>query len=173
MSDPNKDWQDDDEWISKSELKREAQQLQRLGKKICDLRPAFLATIPLSEPMQEAVALAKRLTGKREALRRHMNYVGKLMRNEDIAAIEQAMEKITNRHLYANQRQHQLEQLRDELINAPQSDDVINALLDNQPQLERQKLRQLIRQAKFEQSKQKAPKSARELFRYLSEQYHD
>ncbi|CAG8998849.1 MAG: hypothetical protein CENE_00809 [Candidatus Celerinatantimonas neptuna] len=169
MNDQPDDWQDDDDWISKSQLKREAQELKKLGQQICNLKPALLEQIPLSDAMLEAIALAKRIANKREALRRHMNYIGKLMRGEDLDAIEHAMEKIQNRHLYDNQRLHKLETLRDELIDNQDSDSCINELLNDNPSLERQKLRQLIRQAKREKAANKPPKSSRELFRYLRE----
>lgn len=169
MNDQPDDWQDDDDWISKSQLKREAQELKKLGQQICNLKPALLEQIPLSDAMLEAIALAKRIANKREALRRHMNYIGKLMRGEDLDAIEHAMEKIQNRHFYDNQRLHKLETLRDELIDNQDSDSCINELLNDNPSLERQKLRQLIRQAKREKAANKPPKSSRELFRYLRE----
>lgn len=167
MNDQPDDWQDDDDWISKSQLKREAQELKKLGQQLCDLKPALRDQIPLSDAMLEAITLAKRIANKREALRRHMNYIGKLMRGEDLEAIEQAMDKIQNRHIYDNQRLHRLETLRDELIESLNPDDCINGLLNDNPSLERQKLRQLIRQAKREKASEKPPKSSRELFRYL------
>ncbi|MFM2482971.1 ribosome biogenesis factor YjgA [Celerinatantimonas sp. YJH-8] len=174
MSETPNNWQDDDDdWISKSQLKREAQQLKVLGQEICQLNAERLATIPLSEAMLDAVALAKRISNKREALRRHMNYIGKLMREEDLEAIEAALDKIRNRHLYENQRQHKLEMLRDKLIQSQDSEAQIQSLLDAHPFLERQKLRQLIRQAKKELAENTPPKSSRELFRYLRENIHE
>jgi ribosome-associated protein len=125
--------------------------------------------------MIEAVSLAKRLAGKREAYRRHMNYIGKLMRTEDIEAIEQAMEKIKNRHFYTQQHQHQLERIAVELIKSEQSDDKIQQLLEEYPSLDRQKLRQQVRTAKRQtQQSTERPISqvAKELQRYLGEHIH-
>lgn len=172
MNEPNPEHQDDDQWISKTQLKREAQQLRQLGQEICELKPAFLATVPISDAMIEAVTLAKRLSGKREAYRRHMNYIGKLMRTEDIEAIEQAMEKIKNRHFYAQQHQHQLEQISVELIESEQSDEKIHQLLEEYPSLDRQKLRQQVRSAKRQaqqSTEQPTQKFIKELQRYLGE----
>lgn len=167
MNEPNKDWQDDDDqWISKSQLKREAQQLKELGQQICDLKPAFLATVPVSDTMLEAIALAKRLKGKHEAYRRHMNYIGKVMRSEDIEAITIALEKITNRHLYAQQHQNHLHLIADELIHSSNSEQRIQQLLTEHPSLERQKLRQLLRQVI---KSQQSAKSVQELQSYLGE----
>lgn len=167
MSENPSDWQEDDDWISKSQLKREAQELKTLGIEICGLTAEQLSTIPISESMVDAVALAKRIRNKHEALRRHMNYIGKLMRTEDIDAIEAAMDKIRNRHLYETQQQHKLESIRDGLLQAEDSEAKIQQLLEDNPTLERQKLRQLVRQAKKELQSQKPARSYRELFRYL------
>lgn len=175
MNEPNQERQDDEQWVSKTQLKHEAQQLKQLGQQICELKPAFLATVPISESMIEAVALAKRLTGKREAYRRHMNYIGKLMRTENIEAIEQAMEKIKNRHLYAQQHHHKLEQVAIELLESEQSDDLIQQLLEQYPSLDRQKLRQQVRSAKRQTQQspeQPIDKFAKELQSYLGEHIH-
>ena len=55
--------------------------------------------------------------------------------------------------------------LRDNLI--AQGDSAIEDVLEERPILERQKLRQLVRQAAKQQADNKPPKAARELFKYL------
>jgi ribosome-associated protein len=159
----------EEDWVSKSQLKREAQDLKDLSVEIMKLTPAQMATVPLSDEMVEAIALAGRIANKREALRRHLNYIGKVMRNEELEGIEVAMEKIRNRHLYENQRLHQLEQLRDNLLSAVDTDAMIDALMAKHEKLDRQKLRQLVRQAKKEAELKKPPKSSREIFKYFKE----
>ena len=54
--------------VSKSQLKRDSQAIQDLGKRLATLSAAQLARIPLDEPVLEAIALAHRIQNKRSAL---------------------------------------------------------------------------------------------------------
>ena len=62
---------------------------------------------------------------------------------------------------------HRLEQWRDRLITG--DDEVQNAALQEFPQVERQTLRQLVRQAKLEAERGQPPAASRKLFRLLRE----
>jgi ribosome-associated protein len=79
---------------SKSARKREAIALQKLGERLVKMRPEDLATLPLTEPLVEAITEARRLTS-RGALGRQHQYIGKLMRGEDIEALDAALEGLT------------------------------------------------------------------------------
>ncbi|MCE2572112.1 ribosome biogenesis factor YjgA [Motilimonas eburnea] len=159
--------EDDNEFISKTELKRESEALQQLGQRLVKLSPSELKQIPLSEGLADAIKLAHKISNKHEALRRQMQYIGKLMRFEDPEPIEAALDVLANKHQAATHAFHQLELQRDKLIS--EGDSAISELLETQPQLERQKLRQLVRQANKEAAGNKPPKAARELFKYLRE----
>lgn len=160
------DWHDpDDEWISKSQLKRESHALQALGEQLVALNKDQLAQIPLDESLQDAIELAQKIRKKHEAFRRQLQYIGKLMRSCDAEPIEQALQRIKQPHQQATAELHQLEAWRDRLL--AEGDPAVNALLQEHPDGDRQHLRQLIRQAKKEQSQNKPPKAARELFKYL------
>jgi len=76
---------------SKSSRKRAALSLQHLGQHLVSLREPERAALPLSDTLREAIAEARRLTS-RGALARQFQYIGKLMRNEDVPAIEAALE---------------------------------------------------------------------------------
>jgi ribosome-associated protein len=82
---------------SKSARKRAALALQDLGKRLAELRAPERAQLPLSETLREAIAEALRLTS-RGALARQFQYIGKLMREEDVDAIEAAMTAQTEAH---------------------------------------------------------------------------
>ena len=41
---------DEDDWISRSSLKRDAEALQRLGARLIDLKPSQLDKIPMDDP---------------------------------------------------------------------------------------------------------------------------
>jgi len=75
---------------SKSARKRAALALQDLGKRLVEMRAPERAELPLSDTLREAIAEALRLTS-RGALARQFQYIGKLMRDEDVDAIEAAI----------------------------------------------------------------------------------
>ncbi|HYP80929.1 MAG TPA: ribosome biogenesis factor YjgA [Steroidobacteraceae bacterium] len=84
---------DDDEFDlppSKSSRKRAALALQKLGERLVAMRAAERVKLPLGEALTEAILEAQRIRS-RGALARQFQYIGKLMRNEDVAAIEAAI----------------------------------------------------------------------------------
>lgn len=85
------DGEDRDDRPSKSARKRQAHALQALGERLVRMKPQDLATLPLNEALQEAIAEARRLLGSRGALARQHQYIGKLMRDVDAEAIEAAL----------------------------------------------------------------------------------
>jgi ribosome-associated protein len=76
---------------SKSSRKRAALSMQKLGQHLVEMREQERSGLPLSESLREAIAEARRLTS-RGALARQFQYIGKLMRNEDVPAIEAALD---------------------------------------------------------------------------------
>jgi len=151
---------------SKSAVKREMTALQKLGEELVNLPPAKLAKIPMPEQLAEAVMLARRLKN-REGKRRQLQYIGKIMRVIDSDAIQQALESFHHDSLAFRQHFHRLENWRDRLIS--EGDRAMEDLLVEMPELDRQHLRQLIRQAQKEVSQNKPPAAARKLFQYLRE----
>lgn len=161
------DWQDDeqDEWVSKTDLKKAMLARQELGEKLVNLGDNALSQVPLDESLQEAIALARRIRNKREGYRRQLQYIGKLMRSRDIEPIQAALDKMDNKHNQQTVAFQRLEQWRDRLI--AEGDDAINEFVAQYPNAERQQLRQLIRNANREAKQNKPPKSARELFKLI------
>ncbi|MBY5922484.1 ribosome biogenesis factor YjgA [Ferrimonas balearica] len=157
----------EDDFISKSQLKREAEALQQLGEDLLRLTKAELAKVPLDEDLADAFALAHKIKGKHEAYRRQVQYIGKMMRSRDPEPLQEALDKIRNKHNQATAEFHKLEQLRDRLLSG--GNDALQEVLAEHPALseEMQRLRQLIRQAAKEQKESKPPKSSRELFKLL------
>lgn len=152
---------------SKSERKREMAALQELGEAIVKLSDGELATIPLEGELVAAVAVARRITNSHEGLRRQLQFIGKLMRQGDITAIQAAYQELQTGRQALNQRFHQLEQLRDRLIDA--GPNALTEVLEEYPHTDRQHLRQLIAAATKEREQEKPPAAARKLFRYLRE----
>ena len=162
----HEEWEDD--YPSKSQLKRESEALQNLGVELVNLKPSELAKVPMDEELADAIELAHRLRGKKEAWRRHLQFIGRLMRSRDTAEIEQALDVIRSRHVAGNARMHKLELLREKLLE--NGDEAVNELVAQYHELDRQKLRQLVRQARKERLENKAPAAFRELFQYLRDE---
>ncbi|MFC3032999.1 ribosome biogenesis factor YjgA [Pseudoalteromonas fenneropenaei] len=161
---------DDEEiiYVSKSELKRDAQELHQLGLDLVALGKKQRERLPLSPVLQEAMAMADKLQGKHEAYRRHLNYISKTLRTtENVAEIQAALDVLMNKNNQADVLINKIEQIRTALLK--NGDDKANELLEQYPALERQKLRQLIRAASKEVQAEKPAKSYKELFQYLKE----
>lgn len=168
MTDNDFDFSDqDDDFKSKTQLKNESLALQKLGKELVDLGAAALDKIPMDSELEDAVLLARKINRKKEGFRRQIQFIGKLLRNRDIAPIEEAMLAMKTAHQQHTKAFHTLEKYRDQIL--AEGDDAINRILQEHPHLDRQKLRQLTRQANKEKSLNKPPKSARELFQYLKD----
>ncbi|TNF97642.1 MAG: DUF615 domain-containing protein [Gammaproteobacteria bacterium] len=150
---------------SKSQIKREYLALQHLGANLIELSLSSLESIPISDVLREAIKEAKKL--KRGALKRQVQYIGGLMRDEDTEAIQQALNDLAMPHRKQVQAFHQVEKWRDALIAG--DDELMTDLANRFENADRQHIRQLVRNAVKEKKLDKTPKSARLLFQYLSE----
>ena len=151
--------------ISKSQIKREAEALKLIGRELVELNKKQLAQIPGSESLFHAISVAHKISGKHEALRRQIQYIGKILRTEDTEAIQSTLDKLNNKHQQLTHATQNLELLRDQLIEL--GNDKIEELLLEYPQLDRQKLRHFVRQANKEKKLEKPAKAAKDLFIYL------
>ncbi|WJW74870.1 ribosome biogenesis factor YjgA [Thiohalobacter sp. IOR34] len=150
---------------SKSQRKRDSQALRALGETLVGLPESRLAQIELPETLREAVDLARRIKAH-GGRKRQLQYIGKLLRGMDAAPIQAALEAMRQQDARASRRFHQLEALRERLIE--DGDAALGALFESYPQADRQHLRQLIRQAQRDRGADKS-RGPRALFRYLRE----
>jgi ribosome-associated protein len=154
-----------DQYVSKSQLKQESTERQKLGEAIVALTPANLATIPMDEELEEAIVLARKINRKKDGYRRQLQFIGKLLRSRDVEPLQLALDKLSATHGQANAHFHKLEKLRDSI--ADDGDDAIQKALEEYPHLSRQTLRQQYRQIQKERQKNAPPKTYRALFQYL------
>ena len=100
MPDDDTDASAPEERPSRSQRKREALALQKLGVALTRLTSAQLALlmtmVTLPEDLLDAVTEARRLRS-RAALARHQQYIGRLMRQIDAAPIERALQALNAR----------------------------------------------------------------------------
>ena len=152
-----------DERPSKSAQKREAAALQALGERLIGMAENELEALPVPDPLRDAVQLARRIKS-RSGLRRQRQLIGKLMRKLDTEALEQALAQRALEAEAERRRFHELEALRDRLIEDEAS---LGEVLERWPHAELQALRQLARGARQERDRGAAPTKARKLFRAL------
>jgi ribosome-associated protein len=151
---------------SRTQRKKEVQALQELGEQLVRLSREQLARIDLPDELREAIEFAHRVTSH-EGRRRHLGYIGKLMRRVDAEAIRAALGLATGESRAAVALMHLAERWRDRLLA---DDDSLTAFLSDHPDADVQWLRATIRAARREQHEGAAPKHARILYRWLHEQ---
>ncbi len=149
---------------SKSQRKRDAKALQDLGAELVQLSPNQLDQFQLPDELRDAVELARRIREK-TGRKRQLLYIGKLLRNVDAEPLQRQLDGLRLQDKETAAQLHRLEHWRDRLID--QGDTALEALLEAFPDADRQHLRQLVRSARQERDRGQAPKSARQLFRYL------
>ena len=148
---------------SKSQLKRDSHALQGIGEALVKLSRDQLAKVPMTERMRDAVLEYARV-GKHEAQRRQLQYIGKLIRDEDTAPILEALDAIAGVSSAEIARQHRLERLRERLI---EDETMLGEIAVAHPDFDLQHLRNLRRNAIKEREAHKPLRSYREIFRIL------
>jgi len=156
-----------DEFVSKSTLKKEMHALQQLGEKIVALSDAQLNKIPLDEKLSDAINQARKIT-KHGGRKRQLQYIGKLMRHIDPEPIEAALQMIENGYQEDNQLFHLKEQWREELLTG--GNDKMTEFYSLYPDTDLQRLRQLLRNHKNAKSDDKKKNVARLVFKLVAEQ---
>ena len=157
----------EEEAPSKSALKRRMLALQQLGEVLVGLSEKQLENISVEdERLLDAIREAKAMRSH-SARRRHMQLIGKIMRDIDAGAIETALQAMDNQRREDANSFHQLEQLRDEVMAAGAKGTEL--VVARWPQADRQQLRQLILQHQRESNNNKPPAASRKLFRLLRE----
>lgn len=157
---------EDDDFISKSQVKRECDALQKLGEQLLQLRPSELEKIDLPDRLAAAITEGQRLQA-RGALKRQRQYIGKVMREVDSDNIIKQLELIQHQHDFNTARSKQTERWRDRLLSG--DNQVVTELIDAYPNIDRQHINQLVRLSKRELEANKPPASARKLYKYINE----
>ena len=155
----------DEELKSKSEIKREMHQLQAFGQMLINLSKHQRSKIPFTEEIKDALLLADKIKNKHEALRRHVRHLAKILSESDLEPINHALDVMANKHQQETAKFVKLEKMRDDIIE--QGSSMIETLLTENDTMDRQKLRQLVRQAAKEKQAEKLGKYHKELFDYL------
>ena len=156
-------FEQEDEWVSKTQMKKQMNDLQALGMELTKLSSDTLKKIGLDEDLFEAIATYKKITSN-SALKRQAQFIGRLMRDTDPAPIEAYLAKLRGDNAAHNAFLQRVEQARTRLLA---DDGAITQFMADFPQAEAGKLRTLIRNTKKEQEQNKPPKNFRALFQEI------
>ena len=151
---------------SRTKIKKEMEGLQKIGESLVDLPQDLLERIGLPLELQEAVLFAQTLK-KRGARHRQMQYIGTLMRKIDAEPVKKAVEDLKKGLKKEARKFHQLEEWRDGMVDG--NDDLAEDILNRFPIADRQRLFQIVRNARKEKREGKKSKASRALFQYLRE----
>jgi ribosome-associated protein len=151
---------------SKTQRKREASDLQRLGLELAALSDERLARVEMPENLRDALA-AYRRTRSHEGRRRQLQYVGKLMRDADPEPLHAAVAVAALPSARDALLLHAAELWRDQLIR---DDDASTRWLQAHAHCDAQRLRTLIRAARHDAALppgQRQARAYRELFQFI------
>lgn len=146
---------------SRTDLKRQSTELQQLGQQLLGLRADLTVRLNLSEVLADAVLQAKRITSF-EGKRRQLQFIGKLMRQQDesvLKSIRAALQEQSRASAQDTLALHQVEAWRARLLG---DDAALAQWLQSYPATDAQQLRALIRQARKDARAGKPGEAARQ-----------
>jgi len=144
---------------TRSERRRETSGSDALASELVSLPAEELARIPLSDVLRDAVDHARGIR-RHAARRRQLAYLSKLLRAADTEPIRDALEAEVDGSAF-----DALERWRTRILT--DGADAIEAFLDEHPSGDRQRLRQLARNAT--RTDDKGTRARRQLFQLLRE----
>lgn len=157
---------DADDKPSKSERKRKIAALQELADQMTGLSDAELARLDVDDILRGQLAKAREIRPS-GARNRQLKHCVKYM---DLESLGQVRAYLADRHsqqVEANQRFREVERWRDRLVQS--GDEALAELIDDNPALDRQRLRQLVRDAQRELLQGSPAGAGKKLFRFLRE----
>ena len=156
---------DKDSTISKTELKKDSKKIQAFGRKISELTINNIELFKFPSNIYEATIDLKNLKSN-SAKKRQVQYLGKLLREIDLANAFLVMKQLKVTSQKEIQRNHIIEGWRDKLLN---NNDSLTEFFDEYPKVHRQSVRQTISNAQKEKKDSKPPKYSRQLFKLIKD----
>ena len=147
---------------SKTQLKKEADDIQQFGIEISNLPNHKIKELSLSDEIIEAIIFYKEIK-KNSAKRRQAQFLGKLLRDFDLSNVTQEMDTLKAFSRLQVKFEHEAELWRDKLIN---DQSALNEYINEfQPDLTN--LNQTINAARKEFQSDKKNKNYRNLYRII------
>lgn len=151
---------------SRTQVKKEVEELQKLGERLISLSKAQLLSIDIPQELIDTVLLSKSITTNK-AKRRQKQYIGALMREIDIDPILKALRNLDDGLPLGNSNSSEVKDLLKKLTDG--DDSSIERIVEKYPKADRQKLRQLVRNARKEKLAAKSQKATKNLQHYIRE----
>ena len=149
---------------SKTQLKKEADDVQTLGVEIAQLPKQKITSLSLPDDAKEAIIFYQNIK-KNSAKRRQAQYIGKILRGLDLSQVIEELNVIKNISKLRIKLEHEAEGWREKLISSPSAlDEFINQY---QPDISN--LNQTISNARKESLTDKKSKNYRNLYRLILE----
>ena len=155
---------EEDDFISKTQRKKQMTDLQDVGAELVELSAEQLARLNLPDRLREAVEDARRFT-RHEARRRQIQYIGRIMRDIDAGPIAEQLAALKAPSKRQTALFHVAERWRTELIADPES---IARFVQEFPEADPHRIRALVDDAREEKRTARPPKQFRELFHVLT-----
>ncbi|QJR10547.1 hypothetical protein DSM104443_01611 [Usitatibacter rugosus] len=156
---------EDGEFISKTQRKKQMHDVQSLGVALTKLSPEQLARFNLPELLLDAILEAKRHT-THEAIRRQSQWIGKIMRDMDVAPIAAQLAALNAPTSRDTALFHRAEKWRTEILADPS---LIATFVAEFPSADAKAIAILVEKAKAERAAERAPKHYRELFHAIND----
>ena len=153
---------------SKTELKRQSNELQKLGEDLVNEPRDRVKRVPMPEDVRDAILACQNISNH-EGRRRQIQFIGNKLRTldeEEVAIIQRTIDSWKGMSKADTAALHAIERRRDKLLA---DDSALTVLLQENPELDVQQLRTLIRNARKEQAENKPPKAYREIFQILKQ----
>lgn len=149
---------------SKSQKKRDADALQKIGVQLVALSLDKLNALPMSPNLRRAIIEAKALKSH-GAIRRQAQLIGKLMRTDEIEELLAAYGQLQAEESAQTAAFHDIERWRERLIL--EGNTALTEFISAHPQEDVQQLRQLIKKAVREHETHQSTGAGRALFRFI------
>ncbi|MFT6734012.1 MAG: ribosomal 50S subunit-associated protein YjgA (DUF615 family) [Polaribacter sp.] len=177
-----------DGFVSKTQLKNQAQDLKKFGLELTKLRASVLANLPVGEVTLKSLLDLQKMTTNL-ARKRHLMFIGKCLRNESETEIREYLNNIER--VSVSTMQQKTTEAKEEVSEigsdssktkkAKKADDVeqfivaltkaegekVECLLESNIKLERQTLRQYIRNCNSAKDEKKKQLAKSKLLGYL------
>ncbi|MGN6656561.1 MAG: ribosome biogenesis factor YjgA [Rhodanobacter sp.] len=159
---------------SRTQQRREALAVLALASQLVELPASRLARLELPDDVRREIETTRRITAH-GARKRQMAFLAKVMRRfgeEDFAAVRAELGENREKQRQDTAAMHRLEAIRDRLVDG--DDAALAEVIAEHPQVDRQHLRSLVRQARLErETPNKPPRASREIFQLLKELAQD
>lgn len=168
MHDPSEP-EDGDDRPSRSQQRREALATLELAQQLVAQPSTRLDRMDLPADVRAEIDNVRQVTA-RVAHKRQLAYLAKLMRRHDAEAFAPAQAIMSHNREHERRQTaavQRLEALRQRLLD--EGDVALGELIHEHPDLDRQRLRSLLRQAHAEREHGKPPRATREILRFLRE----